>query len=128
MARTGKPFEQYSKLLPDGRSVVEVTVFDPFLVVVVLIAPSKRRALERVRALGGRNVHVSTMFRPGGDAVRRIVDEGLEGVFHPDHVDGTWLPLSGLPAFLDGTSRDLARYDTRAFDRRWARPADDPAP
>jgi hypothetical protein len=122
VARTTKPFEQYATLLPDGRFAVQVTVFDPFLVRVVIAAPGKRQALERVRALGGRDVHVSKSFRPGGTTVRPLVDEGLEGVFAPEPFGGTWLPLAGLPAFLDGTSRDLARYDTSAFDRGWVRP------
>ena len=117
MSRSRKPFAQYSTVLPDGRTAVEATVFDPFIVRVVLVAADKREALHRLRALGGRDVHVSTALRPAHSAVDRIVDDGLDGVFAPEPHDGTWLPLSELPAFLAGTSRFLARYDTRAFDR-----------
>lgn len=120
MAPPGKPFAQYTTVLPDGRSAVHVTVFDPFLVDVVLVAETKRAALARVRALGGRDVHVAKDFRPGHRATEQLVTRDLDGVFAPAPLDGTWLPLSDLPAFLDGTSRHLARYDQRAFVRDWA--------
>jgi hypothetical protein len=120
VSRTSKPFAQYSTALPDGRTAVEVTIFDPFLVTVVLVAASKRDALERVRGLGGANVHVSKMFHPRHAAVQALLRGEHEGVFAPEPLDGTWLPLSELAAFLDGTSGQLARYDTRGFDRRYA--------
>lgn len=126
MSRTDKPFAQYAATLPDGRTAVEVTIFDPFLVTVVLIAASKRDALERVRALGGGNVHVSKWFRPGRAPLDALVRGGHDGVFAPEPLDGTWLPLTELSAFLAGTSRLLARYDERAFNRRYVLPA--PAP
>lgn len=125
MSRRGKPFAQYSTVLPDGRFVVEVRVFDPFLVTVVLVATSGRGALEQVRAIGGRDVHVSKDFRPDREAVAALLSGELRGVFAPEPSDGIWLPLTELPAFLDGTSRHLARYDVRAFDRSWARSAGD---
>ncbi|MGU3409441.1 hypothetical protein ACLBWP_04985 [Microbacterium sp. M1A1_1b] len=59
MSTRSKPFAQYATVLSDGRTAVEVAVFDPFLVTVVLVASSKRDALDRVRSLGGRNVHVA---------------------------------------------------------------------
>ncbi|WP_267422043.1 MULTISPECIES: hypothetical protein [unclassified Curtobacterium] len=120
MSRTGKPFAQYSTALPDGRIAVEVSMSDPFRVTVVLVATSKRDALDQVRGLGGANVHVSKIFHPKHAAVQALLRGGHDGVFAPEPLDGTWLPLPELPAFLDGTSRQLARYDTRAFDRRYA--------
>jgi hypothetical protein len=112
-------------VLPDGRTLVEVTVFDPFLVTVVLVATNKRQALEQVRALGGRNVHVEKSHRRNHQAMHELVEHHHAGVFAPSPLDGTWLPVSELPAFLDGTSRALARYDVAAFNRRCVRPADD---
>jgi hypothetical protein len=122
VSRTGKPFAQYSTVLPDGRTAVEVSISDPFLVIVVLVAASKRDALDRVRGLGGANVHVSKVFHPKHAAVLAMIEGQHEGVFAPEPLDGTWLPLPELPAFLDGTSRQLARYDARAFNRRYAEP------
>jgi len=127
VSRSHKPFAQYSGVLPDGRSAVEATIFDPFIVRVVLVAADKREALQRIRALGGRDVHVSKSFRPAHRVVDRLVDDGLDGVFAPDPQDGTWLPLSELPAFLAGTSRFLARYDTSAFNRSFVGIHGDPA-
>lgn len=120
MSRSGKPFPQAAKRLPDGRSVVTVTVFDPFIVDVVLISAGRKGALDRVRELGGRDVHLSKSFRPPGAAIDMIMRNGLDGVFAPQPLDGTWLPLLELPAFLDGTSRQLVRYDTDAFVRWFA--------
>ncbi len=122
MSRSGKPFAQFATQLPDGRTVVEVTVFDPFIVSVVLVADGKRDALHRVRALGGRDVHVSKRFQPSGGAVEALLRGGEDGVFAPEPVDGSWLPLSELPAFLDGTSPWLVRYDTSAFNRSFVVP------
>ncbi|MCJ1714375.1 hypothetical protein [Curtobacterium sp. VKM Ac-2922] len=121
MSTRSKPFAQYATVLSDGRTAVEVAVFDPFLVTVVLVASSKRDALDRVRSLGGRNVHVAKGFRPGHRTVDEFLTRGVDGVFAPEPFDGTWLPLPDLPAFLDGTSRHLARYDQTRFDRRWVR-------
>ena len=122
MSRSGKPFAQFATRLPDGRTLVEVTVFDPFIVSVVLVADGKRDALDRVRALGGRDVHVSKSFHPSGRAVEALLRSGDGGVFAPQPVDGTWLHLSVLRAFLDGTSPWLVRYDTSAFNRSFVVP------
>ena len=109
MARVRKPFEQYSKLLPDGRHVVSVVIFEPVRATVWVVAESKREALAKIREIGAPEPHIQSDFRPGGAAVDAAMLDPDGGVFVREFLPygpQRYLPLAGLANYLNG--RELA--------------------
>jgi len=88
MASKRKPFEQYRTLLPDGRSVVGVVVYEPRAAAIWLLAESRGEALAKMRDCGAPRPHIESLNRPGHKVAQRVADDPAGGIFTEDLFPG----------------------------------------